>query len=127
MNLNNKKIIALVLTIVVLASMINLEYVRYYYNSVSKQNVNNYDECYYNQDVINVLEERAKNEGNNLQVYRSNNKMVSNCLNKYIIDSIYSNNNSFKLKYTAEMNVLFDIYFDSVFVVSYIHKKDGKI
>lgn len=125
-NLNNKKPIALILTIVILTSIINFEYTRLSDNSINKQNVNNYNECYFDQEFINLIEEKTKNESNNLQLHRSKSKVISNYYNKHIVGSICSITNIYKLKYTADINELFNIYCDSVFVVSYIHKKDGK-
>lgn len=127
MNPDNKGIIAFVLTIVILTSMINFAHINYSYGGSGKHNIDDYSEFYYYQDALSILEEKTKNEINNLQSYRSSNKMVSSCLNKYFVDSIYVSNNSSKMVYTAEIKSIIDIYFDSVFVVSYIHKKDGKI
>lgn len=126
MNLNNKKIIALMLTIVILASILNLENIRYDSDNISNRGVNNYNECYFNRYAINISEEKSKNESNNLHILRSSNKIVSNYFNKHIIGSINSVTNLYKLKYTAAIDDLYDIYCNSVFVVSYIHKKDGK-
>jgi len=124
MNLNNKKLIAIILTIVIFTSILNFEYSRI--NNTNKQNVSNYDECYFNQEVLNNLGGKTKNDSNNLQLYRLNNKIISNYLNKYIIGNIYSSTNNYKLKYTAVINEMFSISNSSVFVVLYIHKKDGK-
>lgn len=126
MKLGNKGIIAFVLALVIFAS-INFGCINHNYGNSGKQDANDYNEFYYEQDVISILEEKTKNEINSLQSYRSSNKIISSCLNKFFVDSIYVNNNSFKLICTAEIKSIFDIYFDSVFVVSYIHKKDGKV
>lgn len=126
MNLNNKRIIALVLTIVILASILNIENIRFNSDNISNRGVNNYNECYFIRDAINISEEKTKNDLNNLLLIRSSNKFVYNYFNKHIIGCINSVTNLYKLKYTAAIDDLYDIYRDSVFVVSYIHKKDGK-
>lgn len=125
MNLKNKKIIALLLTIVVIASILNVEHTNFYNNSM-KQDESNINEYYISQEVLNILEQKTKNESNNLFAYRFCNKIISNYFNKYIVGTIYSITNIYKLKYTAVINAIYSIYNDSVFVVIYIHKVDGK-
>jgi hypothetical protein len=125
--LKNKKIIALLLTIVVLISILNNEYTLFKDNLNKDQNVNNYDDCYFYEEMLYANEEKTRSENNNLNIYRSNSKIISNYFNKYIVGNICSFNNILKLKYTAEIKNATNIYFDSVFVVTYIHKKDGKI
>lgn len=125
MNMNNKKIIALLMTIVVVLSILNVEY-NNFYNSSIKNDEANINECYISQEVLNILEQKNKSESNNFQAYKFYNKIVSNYFNKYIEGNIYSITNNYKLKYTAVISDIFSIYNDSVFVVTYIHKADGK-
>ena len=61
MNLNNKKIIALLMTIVAFTSILNLEYYSYYDKGVlhDESNINEY---YISQEIINMLEQKSKRE-----------------------------------------------------------------
>lgn len=125
MNLNNKKIIALLMTIIVIFSILSVEYNNFYDNK-SKSDDSNFNEYYISQELLNIFEQKTKSDSNNLLEYKFHNKIISNYFNKYIVDNIYSITNIYKLKYTAVINDVFGIYSDSVFVVTYIHKSDGK-
>lgn len=125
MNLKNKKYIVVLLVIVILASIFNVEYFNIKGN-VIEHRVNNFNKYYIAQEIINIIEEANEKQYNNFQSLRFKCKVLSNSSDKYIGKNISMAGNIYKLKYTDFINKIFYIFSGCVFVVLYIHKKDGK-
>jgi hypothetical protein len=125
MNLKKNRYIVILLVIAILSSIFNVEYFNFN-NNVIEHRENNFDKYYNVQEIINIIEDVNEKQYNNMQSFRFKNKVISNSFDKYIGINISTANNIYKLKYTDVLNKIFYIFNDCVFVVLYIHKKDGK-
>jgi len=125
MNLKNNKYIVILLAIAIFLSIFNIEYFSIKDNVFEDQE-NNFGKYYIAQEIINIVEEANEKQYNNFQLFRFKSKVISNSYDKYIGINISTANNIYKLKYTDILNKIFYIFNDCVFVVLYIHKKDGK-
>lgn len=126
MNLKNMKCIVFILAFAMLTLIFNTEYICSNNNNTSNHNENNFNKYYLAQEIINIIEERTDKEYNNFLSHRFNNKIISNSFDKYIASNISNSSNVYKLKCRAVLNEIFYTNNDSVFVVLYIHKKDGE-
>lgn len=125
MNLKKNKCLVFMLTIAIIFSIFNVEYI-FINNNINNHNENNFNKYYIAKEIINVIDEINNKEYNNFQAYRFISKIISNSYDKHIGRTISNASNIYKLKYTAVINQIFNICNDCVVVVVYIHKKDGK-
>lgn len=121
MNSKKDKYIVILLVIATLASIFNVEYFNF-----NEHQENNFDKYYIAQEIINIIEDANEKQYNNFQSFRFKSKIISNSFDKYIGINISTASNIYKLKYIDVLNKIFYIFNDCVFVVLYIHKKDGK-
>jgi|GEM_PF-2893389 len=125
MNLKNYKYIVALLFIAIFASIFNVEYYNIKGNVIEHQE-NNFDKYYIAQEIISIIEEANEKQYNNFQSFRFKSKILSNSSDKYIGNNISTASNIYKLKNTEILNKIFNIFNGCVFIVLYIHKKDGK-
>lgn len=125
MNLKNSKYIIILVVIAIFASIFNVEYFNIKDNVIEHQE-NNFNKYYIAQEIINIIEEANEKPYNNFQSLRFKCKILSNSSDKYIGNNISTASNIYKLKHKDIISKIFYVFKDCIFVVLYIHKKDGK-
>lgn len=122
MKLLNSKKVAVIMVVVIIASIFIVHYNNY---ESRHNNQNNFNSYYSELENFSIFEEETANQYENLQLFKSGNAFLFNLYKTCVLTSIYSFANVFKWKYTAVINVML-IYNYSVFVVLFSNKKDGK-
>lgn len=122
MKLLNSKQIAVIMVVVILASI----FLFHYKNIENRDNDQNILDSHYPElDSFSMYEVETANQDENLQLFKSSNTLLFTLYKTCILSNICDYSNIFKWKYTAVINVML-IYNYSVFVVLFSNKKDGK-
>jgi len=123
MKLSNKKQFAVVMLVVIIASIFIFQYINY--NNIHHDSRNNLDDYPLYVENLIIFEDEATIHNENLQLFKSSNILSFSLFKTYILANISLSANVYKLKYTVTINEVF-IYCYSVFVVFFSNKKDGK-
>lgn len=115
MKLSNCKLIAVILAIIIFASILFISSERHGFNDT---------EPYY-PSLENMNEEELISHDEHFQLLKCSKNVLFSLSTEYILFSIlYSD--LFKLRHTEFMNAVLKFYCYSVFVVFFTNKKDGK-
>ncbi len=124
---NKRKSIAFIMFIVVFFSILSFEHIYYSNKNIISNNYDNILNSYYiPEEILNLNEEKSRAEMFNFRSQKYYRNIVSNFFDGNTEMRFYDKDKN-KNKNTAVLNRLFIIYDISVFIVLYIHKKDGKI
>ncbi|MDW5300047.1 MAG: hypothetical protein SA378_07910 [Sedimentibacter sp.] len=123
MKLLNKKQFAVVMLVVIIASIFVFQYINY--NNANCDSQNNSDNYPLYIENLSIFEVEAAINNENLQLCKSSNIFSFNLYKTYILSNISLSANIYKLKYTVTINKVF-IFCYSVFIVFFSNKKDGK-
>lgn len=126
MNLKKNKYIAFILTLAILTSIFNVEFFYFNNSNIDDHKENDFNKYYVAQEIFNIIEDLNEKQFNNFQTFRFNSKIISNSFDRYIVSNISNARNIYKIKCTAVINEIYSTFNDGVFIVLYIHKKDGK-
>lgn len=118
MRINNYKMIAVFIVIVIVASIFLFAS---YGNDINKQAVINYYPS-----VENLFEEEYFNQSDGEQYFKSNKNIMTSLNIEFILFSIFNNADILKVKHYDFINSLFKFLNYSVFIVVFLNKKDGK-
>ncbi|MGB4439710.1 MAG: hypothetical protein WBJ13_10935 [Sedimentibacter sp.] len=123
MKLSNNKKTAVLMIVVIIASIFIFQYINY--DNIHDSGQNNSDNYYPNMENFSIFEDETTIQDENLQLFKSSNTFSYSLYKTYILSNICLSANNYKLKYTVIINEVF-IYCYSVFVVFFSNKKDGK-
>jgi hypothetical protein len=124
---NKRRLIAFIMFIVVFFSVLSFENIYYSNKNIISNNYDNILNSYYTpEEILNLNEEKSRAEILNFRSQKYYRNSVSNFFYGKSEMSFYDVNRN-RNKNTAVLNSIFIIYDISVFIVLYIHKKDGKI
>jgi len=126
MNLKKNKYIIFILILAILGLILNINFLNCNNNNNIDHKENDFNKYYMAQEILSLVENLNERQFNNFQSFRFNSKIISNSFDKFIVSNISNARNIYKIKCTAVINEIFSTFNDCVFVVLYIHKKDGK-
>lgn len=127
--INKRKPIAFIMFIVVFFSILSFEHIYYSNKNIISNNYDNILNSYYLSEEIlnfNLNEEKLRDEMLNFRSQKNYRNFVSNFFDRNMEMSFYNKITNKNIN-TAVLNRLFIIYDISVFIVLFIHKKDGKV
>jgi len=122
MKLFNSKQIAVIMVVVIIASIFIFQYKSSENYDNNQNNLNNY---YPEIDSIRIFEEDTLNHDERLQLFKTNNTILFTLYKTCILVNIYNFANIFRWKCIAGLNFILICNY-SVFVVLFSNKKDGK-
>ncbi len=122
MKLINSKKLAIIMVVVIIASVFLCQYINLDIHNKNQVNSNNY---YPQLDSYRIFEEDAISKDTNLQMFKTSNTLFFSLYKTCILVGICDFANVFKWKNIAAINFVL-IYHYSVFVVLFSNKKDGK-
>ncbi|MDF2676535.1 MAG: hypothetical protein K0Q97_837 [Bacillota bacterium] len=124
---NKRRLIAFIMFIVIFFSILSFEHIYYSNKNIISNNFDNFFNSYYiPEEILNLNEEKSRAEMLNFRSQKYYRNFVSNFFYGNTEMSFYDVNRN-RNQNTAGLNSIFIIYDISVFIVLYIHKKDGKI
>jgi len=118
----NSKQIAVIMVVVIIASIFIFQYKSSENYDNNQNNLNNY---YPEIDSIRIFEEDTLNHDERLQLFKTNNTILFTLYKTCILVNIYNFANIFRWKCIAGLNFILICNY-SVFVVLFSNKKDGK-
>lgn len=123
MKLSNYKRIAVIMVVVIIASIFIFQFQNF--ENVYDNNQNNSDNYYPELDSYSIIEEETVNQNENLQLLKSSNTFLFSLYKSCILNNIRDFDKAIKLKYNVIINAILICNY-SVFVVFFSNKKDGK-
>jgi exopolysaccharide biosynthesis protein len=126
---NKRKSIAFIMFIVVFFSILSFEHIYYSNKNIISNNYDNILNSYYLSEEIlnfNLNEEKLRDEMLNFRSQKNYRNFITNFFDRNNEVSFYNKITNKNIN-TAVLNRLFIIYDISVFIVLFIHKKDGKV